>query len=64
MKIKKLYTGISLIEKKFDKNKIYYYLKTPNISIIIAKIKNKFLVVSQKRIPINKITYTSKATKY
>ena len=38
MKIKKLYTGISLIEKKFDKNKIYYYLKTPNISIIIAKI--------------------------
>ena len=57
MKIKKLYTGISLIEKKFDKNKIYYYLKTPNISIIIAKIKNKFLVVSQKRIPINKITY-------
>ena len=57
MKIKKLFTGISLIEKKFQKNQIYYYLKTPNISIIVPKIKNKFLVVSQKRIPINKITY-------
>jgi len=57
MKITKLYTGISLIEKKFQKNQIYYYLKTPNVSIIVAKIKDKFLVVSQKRIPINKITY-------
>ena len=57
MKIKKLFTGISLIEKKFDKNQTYYYLKTPNISIIIPEIKNKFLIVSQKRIPINKVTY-------
>ena len=57
MKIKKLFTGISLIEKKFDKNQIYYYLKTPNISIIIPEIKKKFLIVSQKRIPINKVTY-------
>ena len=57
MKIKKLFTGITLIEKKFQKNKIYYFLKTPNVSIVISKIKNKFLVVSQRRIPINKITF-------
>ena len=57
MKSKKLYTGIFLIEKKFNKNQTYYFLKTPNISVIIPKIKSKFLVVSQKRLPINKITY-------
>ena len=57
MKIKNLYPGISLIEKKFNKNQIYYFLKTPDISTIIAKIKNKYLVVSQKRIPVDKITY-------
>jgi len=57
MKSKKLYTGIFLIEKKFNKNQTYYFLKTPNISIIIPRIKSKFLVVSQKRLPINKITY-------
>ena len=57
MKSKKLYTEIFLIEKKFNKNQTYYFLKTPNISIIIPRIKNKFLVVSQKRLPINKITY-------
>ena len=57
MKAKKLYTGITLIEKKFNKNQTYFYLKTPDISIMIAAIKKKFLVVSQKRIPINKITY-------
>ncbi len=53
----KLFTGIYLIKKKFLKNKIYYYLKTPKISLIIPKIKDKFLLVSQYRIPINKKTY-------
>ena len=49
MKIKKLFTGISLIEKKFDKNQTYYYLKTPNISIIIPEIKKKiFNRISKK----------------
>ncbi len=57
MKSKKLYTGIFLIEKKFDKNQTYFFLKTPNITITIPKIKNKFLVVSQKRLPINRISY-------
>ena len=53
----KLYNGISLVKKKFKKNQIYYYLNTPAISIIIPAIKKKFLVVSQKRIPINKRTF-------
>jgi 8-oxo-dGTP pyrophosphatase MutT (NUDIX family) len=57
MKKKFLFPSIFLIEKKFKKKQIYYYLKTPNISVMIAKIKNKYLVVSQKRIPINKTTY-------
>ena len=57
MKIKQLYSGIFLVEKKFNKNKIYYYLKTPNNASIIAKYQNKFLVVSQKRIPINKTIF-------
>ena len=57
MKKKYLFPRIFLIEKKFKKSQIYYYLKTPDISVMIATIKGKYLVVSQKRIPINKITY-------
>ena len=57
MKIKKLYPEIFLVEKKFNRNKIYYYLQTPNNASIIAKNNNKFLVVSQKRIPINKTIF-------
>ena len=57
MKKINLFPGLSLIKKKFLKNQIYYYLKTPDVALIIPKIKNKYLVVSQKRIPINKITY-------
>ena len=57
MKIKKLYSEIFLVEKKFNKNNIYYYLKTPNNASIIAKYKNRFLVVSQKRIPVNKTIF-------
>ena len=57
MKTKKIFTGITLVEKKFQKKQIYYFLETSNVSIIISKIKNKFLVVSQKRIPIDKVTF-------
>ena len=57
MKKKYLFPRIFLIEKKFKKSQIYYYLKTPDISVMIATIKGKYLVVSQKRIPINKTTY-------
>ena len=53
----KLTSRISLINKKFKKNQYYHFLKTPEVSIIIPVIKDKFLLVSQKREPINKISF-------
>ena len=53
----KLFTGLYLINKKFLKNQNYYFLKTPKISMIIPKIKDKFLLISQYRIPIRKRMY-------
>ena len=57
MKNIKLSYGITLINKKFKKNQYYHYLKTFNHVLVVPKIKNKFILVSQKRIPINKINY-------
>ena len=57
MKDLKLTNQISLINKKFKKKEFYHYFKTSNLSLVIAKIKNKYIVVSQKRVPINKINY-------
>ena len=57
MKDIKLTNQISLINKKFKKKEFYHYLKTSNLSLVIAKIKNKYILVSQKRVPINKINY-------
>ena len=57
MKDIKLTNQISLINKKFKKKEFYHYFKTSNLSLVIAKIKNKYIVVSQKRVPINKINY-------
>ena len=57
MKNIKLTNQISLINKKFKKKEFYHYFKTSNLSLVIAKIKNKYIVVSQKRVPINKINY-------
>ena len=54
---KKLHTGIFLETKKFENNKKYYFLSTPKISLIIPKLNNKYLVISQKRIPVNCVTY-------
>jgi|TARA_Y200000002_G_C22572611_1_gene617329 8-oxo-dGTP pyrophosphatase MutT (NUDIX family) len=53
----KLTNQISLINKKFKKKEFYHYFKTSNLSLVIAKIKNKYILVSQKRVPINKINY-------
>ncbi len=53
----KLFTGLYLIKKKFLKNQNYYFLKTPKISMIIPKIKDKFLLISQYRIPVRKKMY-------
>ena len=53
---KKIFLGsrIVLLNKKFKKNEYYHYFKEPNNVIIIPIFKKKFIVVSQKREPINK----------
>ena len=53
---KKLYKSIYLIKKKIRKKEYYYFLQVPNFSILIPKIGNKFILVSQKRYAINKVT--------
>ena len=57
MKNIKLTNDLTLINKKFKKNEFYHILKTPNLSVVIPKLKNKFILVSQKRHPINKTNY-------
>ncbi len=49
-----LSTGIYLINKKFKNNQFYHYFVEPNNVIIIPKIKNNYIVIHQKREPINK----------
>ena len=53
----KLSDRIFLFNKKFKKKEFYHYIKGPNVSLIIPKFKNKFLIVSQRREPINKVNY-------
>jgi len=53
----KLSNNIELINKPFKKKEFYHYLKTSNLSIVIPKINNKYILVSQKRIPINKTNF-------
>ncbi len=50
----KLSAGITLINKKFKKNQHYHYFSEPNNSLIIPILNKKFLIVEQKREPINK----------
>ena len=55
MKVKqKLTTGITLINKKYKKGQFYHYITEPSNAILVPVIKKLFLVVEQKRIPINK----------
>jgi ADP-ribose pyrophosphatase len=49
-----LSAGISLINKRFSKNQYYHYLKEVNNVLVIPVINNQFIIVEQKRIPINK----------
>ena len=45
--------GIYLINKRFGKNKYYHFFSLSNYTIIVPVLRNnKFLIVSQKRIPI------------
>ena len=57
MKNIKLSNGIKLINKKFKKNEYYHYFDCPDLSVVIPKFKNRYILVSQKRIPINKKNY-------
>ena len=52
-----LYSNIFLINKKYKKNELYYYLDIPDVAIVVPIIDKKFLLVSQKREAINKINY-------
>ena len=56
-KREKLTAGITLINKKFKKGEYYHYFEEPNNVIIIPKINNRFILVKQKREPINKKNY-------
>ena len=57
MKNIKLSNGIKLINKKFKKNEYYHYFDCPDLSVVIPKFRNRYILVSQKRIPINKKNY-------
>ena len=52
-----LSSRIFLINKKYKKKEFYHYFKEPDNVILIPIIKNKFLLVKQKREPINKKNY-------
>ena len=52
-----LYSRLFLISKKYKKNELYHYLDTADVAIIIPIIDKKILIVSQKRVPINKINF-------
>ena len=49
----RLFQRISLINKVYKKKERYHYFELPHVSIIVPVIKNKFLVVKQKREPVN-----------
>ena len=49
--------NIILVNKPYKRKEYYHYFKTPNLTLVISKFKKKFLVVSQKRVPVNKIIY-------
>ena len=53
----KLTSRIFLINKKFKVNQYYHFLITPDVTILIPEFKGRFIVITQKREPINKITY-------
>ena len=49
-----LSSGIYLINKKFKGSQFYHYFKEPDNVIIIPKIQKNYIVIEQKREPINK----------
>ena len=57
LSIKKLTAGITLVNKKYKKNELYHYFKEPNNVILLPIVRGKFIIVRQKREPINKKNY-------
>ena len=58
MKNINLTKNIKLINKPYKKKGYYHFLETANLSLIVCEIKkDKFVVVSQKRVPVSKVTY-------
>ena len=53
----KLTAGITLINKRYKRKEFYHYFKEPDNVVLIPIIKGKFLIVEQKREPINKKNY-------
>tara|TARA_B100000686_G_scaffold348727_1_gene440486 strand:+ start:1720 stop:2205 length:486 start_codon:yes stop_codon:yes gene_type:complete len=53
-KIQYLSTGIWLINKKYKSNEYYHYFKEPNNVLVVPKFGKFFIVIQQKREPINK----------
>jgi ADP-ribose pyrophosphatase len=51
---KYLSSNIYLINKRFKKKKYYHFFKENDNVVIIPFIRNKFIVIKQKRIPIRK----------
>lgn len=56
-RFQKLTAGITLINKKYKKKEFYHYFQEPSNVIIIPIFKKKFVLVCQKREPINKINF-------
>ena len=53
----KLTTGITLVNKKYKKKEFYHYIKEPNNVVLIPVNRKKFIVIKQKREPINQKNY-------
>lgn len=50
----KLTKGINLINKKYKNKEFYHFFEEPSNVIVIPKFKKYYILVKQKRIPINK----------
>ena len=55
----KLYKGIFLIKKKYNKKQFYYYLKVPNVAVMVPVLNKKFFsLVSLKFLGIFTFIYS------
>ena len=50
----KLTKGINLINKKYKSKEFYHFFEEPSNVIVIPKFKKYYILVKQKRVPINK----------